>query len=153
MGCKFFGVKNAPPTYQKVVTKAFREYIDLFMKIFLENFIIFSDMSIHLEKLKKCFLKCREYGTSLNSERCALMVCSGTILGFIVSKKGKTLHPKKINALVKMPVPKTPHEIQVFNGMTQFYRCFCEYLLHTFTTKVCTHIKTGWKWNYYVVVV
>jgi hypothetical protein len=30
---------------------------------------------------------------------------------------------------------------------------FCEYLLHTFTTKVCTHIKPGWKWNYYVVVV
>jgi predicted aspartyl protease len=25
--------------------------------------------------------------------------------------------------------------------------------LHTFTTKVCTHIKPGWKWNYYVVVV
>jgi hypothetical protein len=30
---------------------------------------------------------------------------------------------------------------------------WCEYLLHTFTTKVCTHIKPGWKWNYYVVVV
>jgi hypothetical protein len=78
-------------------------------------------MSTHLEKFKKCFLKCREYGISLNSERCA---CSGTILGFIVSKKGKPLHPKKINALVKMPVPNTPHDIQVFNGMTQFYRCF-----------------------------
>jgi hypothetical protein len=30
---------------------------------------------------------------------------------------------------------------------------YCEYLLHTFTTKVCIHIKPGWKWNYYVVVV
>jgi hypothetical protein len=29
-----FGVKNEPPTYQKVVTKAFCEYIDVFMKIF-----------------------------------------------------------------------------------------------------------------------
>ncbi len=29
----------------------------------------------------------------------------------------------------------------------------CEELLHTFTTKVCTHIKPGSKWNYYVVVV
>ncbi len=29
---------------------------------------------------------------------------------------------------------------------------FCEELLHTFTTKTCTHNKkTGWKWNYYVV--
>jgi hypothetical protein len=31
-----FGVKNEPPTYQKVVTKAFKEYLDNFMKIFLD---------------------------------------------------------------------------------------------------------------------
>jgi hypothetical protein len=36
------------------------------------------------------------------------MVCSKTILGFIVSKEGKTLNPKKMEALVKMPEPKTP---------------------------------------------
>jgi hypothetical protein len=52
------------------------------------------------------------------------MVCSRTILGFIVSKKGKTSDPKKIEALVKMLVPKTLQEIQVFNGMAQFYICF-----------------------------
>jgi len=52
------------------------------------------------------------------------MVCSGTILRFIVSKKGKTPNPKKIEALINMTVPKTPQEIQVFNGMAQFYKCF-----------------------------
>jgi hypothetical protein len=36
------------------------------------------------------------------------MACYGTILGFIVSKKGKALVPKKIKALVKMLIPKTP---------------------------------------------
>jgi hypothetical protein len=52
------------------------------------------------------------------------MVCSGTILRFIVSKVQKILDPKKIEALVKMTIPKTPHEIQVFNGMAQFYKYF-----------------------------
>jgi hypothetical protein len=47
-----FGVKNGPPTYQRVVTKAFHEYINVFMKIFLDDFIVFNDLSIHLEKLK-----------------------------------------------------------------------------------------------------
>jgi hypothetical protein len=84
-----FGVKNGPRIYQRAVTKAFREYIDVFMKIFLDDFIIFSDLSIHLKKLKKWFLKCREYGISLNLDKCAFMVCSGIILGFIVSKEGK----------------------------------------------------------------
>jgi hypothetical protein len=65
-------------------------------------------MSTHLEKFKKCFFKCKKYGISLNLEKCAFMVYFGTILGFIISKKGNTFHPKKIEALVKMPIPKTP---------------------------------------------
>jgi len=52
------------------------------------------------------------------------MVCSRTILGSIVFKEGNTPNPKKIEAFVKMPIPKTPQEIQVFNGMAQFYRHF-----------------------------
>jgi len=35
-----FGVQNGPPTYQRVVTKAFEEYLDNFMKIFLDDFIV-----------------------------------------------------------------------------------------------------------------
>ncbi len=38
------GVKNGPPTYQRVVTKALCEYIDVFMKIFLDDFMVFSDL-------------------------------------------------------------------------------------------------------------
>jgi len=103
-----FGVKNGPPTYQKVVTKTFCEYINVFMKIFLDDFIVFNDLSTHLKKLKKCFLICKEYGISLNLEKCAFMVCSRSILRFIVSKEGKTSDPKKIEVIIKVLVPKTP---------------------------------------------
>jgi hypothetical protein len=36
-------------------------------------------------------------------------------------KEGKTPNPKKIKAMVKMLIPKTPQKIKVFNGMAQFY--------------------------------
>ncbi len=91
-----FGVKNGSPTYQRVVIKAFHEYIGVFMKIFLDDFTIFSDMSTHLEKLKKCFIKCREFNISLNPDKCAFMLFLKTILGFIVSKKGKSWIPKRL---------------------------------------------------------
>jgi len=51
---------------------------------------------------------CKENGNSLNIKKCTFMVCSKTILRFIVSKEGKTPDPKKIEALVKMAMPKTP---------------------------------------------
>jgi hypothetical protein len=51
-----FGIKNGQPTYQKAVTKASCEYIDVFMKIFLNDFIIFNDLSTHIKKLKNVSL-------------------------------------------------------------------------------------------------
>jgi hypothetical protein len=33
-----FGVKNGPPTYKRAITKTFKEYLDNFMKIFLDDF-------------------------------------------------------------------------------------------------------------------
>jgi hypothetical protein len=44
-----FKVKNRRLTYQKAITKAFNEYIDVFMKIILNNFTIVNDLSTHVE--------------------------------------------------------------------------------------------------------
>jgi hypothetical protein len=60
-------------------------------------------MESRLQKLKLCFQKCKEYGISLNPEKCAFMVFSGMILGFIISKGGKVLDPKKIQRIVNLP--------------------------------------------------
>ncbi len=99
-----FGVKNGPPTYQRAITKTFHEYIDVFMKIFLDDFIIFNGLWTHLEKLRKCFLKCKEFGINLNPNKCAFMVFLRTIIGFIVFKKWKVMDPKKVQTLVNMPI-------------------------------------------------
>jgi hypothetical protein len=43
-----FSVKNKPLTYEKIVTKAHREYLDQFMNIFMDNLIIYIDMETHI---------------------------------------------------------------------------------------------------------
>jgi hypothetical protein len=40
-----FGLKNVPPTYQQVVSIAFKDYFGVFMKLFLDGFNVFSDLS------------------------------------------------------------------------------------------------------------
>jgi hypothetical protein len=103
-----FLVQNGPPSYQRAITQAFHEYIDVFMKIFLDDFTIFSDLSTHLKKFTKCFFKCREFGIRLNPNKCAFMVFLRTILGFIIFEKGKVMDPNKVQALINMPIPTTP---------------------------------------------
>jgi hypothetical protein len=65
------------------------------------------------------------------------------ILGFIVSKEGKLLNLEKIQAIVNMPPPKNPQQIQVFNGMAQFYKCFIKNFTTIMTpiTKLTRKIK------------
>jgi hypothetical protein len=74
-------------------------------------------MENHSQKLKLCFQKCREYGISLNPNKCAFIVFSKMILGFIVSKEGKLPNLKKIQAIANMSLLKNPQQIQVFKGM------------------------------------
>jgi hypothetical protein len=62
-------------------------------------------MENRLQKLRLCFQKCKEYGISLNLDKCVFMVFVGMILRSIVSKEGKLLDPKKIQAIVNMPPP------------------------------------------------
>jgi hypothetical protein len=75
------------------------------MKIFLDDFTLYSDMESHLMKLRLCSQKCREYKINLNSEKCAFMVFLGLILRFIVSKQGRISDLKKVHAIVNMLVP------------------------------------------------
>jgi hypothetical protein len=52
----------------------------------------------------------------LNPDKCAFIVFSRMILGFIVSKEGKLLDPKKIEAITNMPIPRNPQQIQYSMG-------------------------------------
>ncbi len=50
-----FGVKNEPPTFQKVMIETFRKHFNNFMKIFLNDFTIYNNMETFLQKFKLCF--------------------------------------------------------------------------------------------------
>jgi hypothetical protein len=94
------------------------------MKIFLDDFIVYNNMETHLDKLRLCFLKCYEFGISLDIDKCAFMVLSCLILGFIVSKDGKLPYPRKIHVIVNMKNPTSLHKSKYLNGTAQFYKCF-----------------------------
>jgi hypothetical protein len=52
-----FGFNNVPPTYQWAVNTTSKDYLGVFMKLFLDDFSVFSDLNIYLTKLWLCFDK------------------------------------------------------------------------------------------------
>jgi len=73
-----------------------------------------------------------------------LWVFLGIILGFIIFKKRNLPNLNKIKTIVNMPPPKNPQQIQVFNGMAQFYICFIKNFttIMAHVTKLTKNIKT-----------
>ncbi len=126
---------------------AFHEYFKVFIKLFIDDFSIFSDFKLHLAKLQLCFDKCRKFDISLKPKKCMFLVYSRVILGHVVSKARKSSDPKKISIIVNMPSPKTPKHIQVFNGMAQFYRCFIKnvaFIMAPITKLLCKIEVFAW---------
>jgi hypothetical protein len=54
-----FGLCKVLATFQKVVTKTFKEYLNKFMQIFLNNFNVHESKKDHLGQLQKCLKECR----------------------------------------------------------------------------------------------
>lgn len=76
----------------------------------------------------------------MNPEKSMFFGFLGIVLGYIVSNDRKMLDAKKVEVVVAMPTPKNPHDIQVFNGIAQFYRCFIKnfvFIMAPITKLVC----------------
>ena len=65
-----FGLNMVPTTFQRIIMEIFGEYIPGFMQVFLVDFAAYSRKTEHLDHLRLCLEKCREYRLSLNPEKC-----------------------------------------------------------------------------------
>jgi hypothetical protein len=61
-----FGLCNALATFQKVMIKFFKEYLNKFMQVFLDDFSVYGNKKDHLDQLQKCLEECKQNGISFN---------------------------------------------------------------------------------------
>ena len=61
----------------------------------------------HLLKLREVLLKLRTKGVHLNANKTFLCAKEVGYLGYIITREGLKLQPKKVQAIINMDVPKT----------------------------------------------
>uniref|UniRef100_A0A2N9HQJ4 Uncharacterized protein n=1 Tax=Fagus sylvatica TaxID=28930 RepID=A0A2N9HQJ4_FAGSY len=114
-----FGLKNAGATYQRMVTRMFKDQIGKTMEIYNDNMVVKSKLSQnHLEDLTKTFRILRLHKLRLNASKCVFGVRSGKFLGFMVSHGGIEVNPDQIKAIQELRAPRTHKEVQRLTGMT-----------------------------------
>ena len=66
-----FGLTNVGATFQKLMEMAFKSMLEKFVLVYLDDIIVYSkNMAYHFGHLRKVFIKCREYGVSVNPSKC-----------------------------------------------------------------------------------
>ena len=77
-----FGLMNAGLTFQRAMDIAFIGERDKFLFMYMNDIIVFSKSDKeHYDKLRRVFLKCRNFGLSLNPKKSMFGMKEGNILG------------------------------------------------------------------------
>lgn len=120
-----FGLMNAGATFQRAMDIAFAEEKDKSVVVYLDDITIFSKREEdNLKHLEKILLKCRRFGISLNPTKSVFNLTSGKLLGRIISEEGIKIDPNRVNAILKIDLPRSREEIQFFLGKVNFVKLF-----------------------------
>ena len=119
-----FGLCNVPRTFQRLMMDTFQDFLQHFLKVFIDDFAVFSIRSGHLGFLRKTFERCKETNLKLHPGKCFPGMTSGVLLGHIVSKKGLEVDMEKVQAILTLAPPSCIREVWGFLGCMGYYRRF-----------------------------
>ena len=115
-----FGLAQAPAYFQRLVNEVLSGLTFAFG--YLDDILVYSpDMETHLKHLRSLFIKLREADLKLKEVKCNFLKKHIQYLGHIISGKGITPVPEKLESIQKMPPPKTPKEVKQFLGLIGYY--------------------------------
>uniref|UniRef100_A0A803SM11 ribonuclease H n=1 Tax=Anolis carolinensis TaxID=28377 RepID=A0A803SM11_ANOCA len=120
-----YGLSGAPATFQHFVNDIFQDYLDRFLIIYLDDFLVFSrSQSEHEKHVRMVLQRLRDHGLYAKLEKCAFDLQEVDFLGYRVSPQGLSMDPAKVSAVLEWRAPTNKKEVQRFLGFANYYRKF-----------------------------
>ncbi|KAK8931451.1 hypothetical protein KSP39_PZI016502 [Platanthera zijinensis] len=120
-----FGLTNAPSVFMDLMNRVFREYLDRFVIVFIDDILVFSKSAEdHAAHLRIVLSTLRKNQLFAKFSKCEFWLSEIAFLGHIISQKGVSVDPKKIEAIKSWPRPTTVSEVRSFLGLAGYYRRF-----------------------------
>jgi RNase H-like domain found in reverse transcriptase/Reverse transcriptase (RNA-dependent DNA polymerase) len=116
---------NAPASFQSYANDCLHQFLDVFCVIYLDNVLIYSHtLEEHITHVEQVLSQLREYSLTCKLSKCEFYATSTSFLGFVISPEGISMEQDRVVAITEWPVPTSVHDIQIFLGFANFYRCF-----------------------------
>jgi hypothetical protein len=122
-----FGLSNAPAVFMCLMNGLFREYLDKFFIVVLDDILIYyNSEEDHEHYLRMVMQVSREHQLYAKLRKCSFYEKQIHYLGHIISKDGITVDPEKIEAIIDWSTPKNVTEVRSFMGFAGYYKRFIE---------------------------
>jgi hypothetical protein len=120
-----FELSNAPVVFMFLMNGVFREYLDKFVIVFLDDILVYSKSEEeHEHHLRIVLQVIREHKLYAKLSKCSYYQKKIHYLGHIISKYGIVMEPEKIEAIREWSVPKNVTEVKSFMGLVGYYKSF-----------------------------
>lgn len=120
-----FGLTNAPATFQAFMNDIFKDFLDIFVIVYLDDILIFStNQTEHNKHVSLVLQRLQDHQLFCKLEKCAFDQPKVEFLGYIITAEGISMDPTKVTTILDWAPPKKLKEVQSFLGFTNFYRRF-----------------------------
>lgn len=120
-----FGLRNAASVYQRCINNALGPLKDQVALAYMDDVLCYSDdVTQGLERLDLTLKALSDAGFSFNIKKCKFMKSQVDYLGYVIRAGEVTPNPRKIQALVDAPTPKTATNVRQFLGLASYFRRF-----------------------------
>ncbi|KAJ1038321.1 hypothetical protein NDA10_007461 [Ustilago hordei] len=120
-----FGLANAPAHFQSFINDIFQDIIGIYVVVYLDDFLIFSDTEeAHVKHVTEVLTRLRSNRLFAKLSKCEFHTKTVKFLGYIIKPMGIEMDPEKVCTVKEWPMPESIHDIQRFLGFANFYRRF-----------------------------
>jgi transposase InsO family protein len=120
-----FGLCNAPATFQRMMDKVIKPEYRQFLQTFVDDIIAFSkSFESHIEHLTILHDLLRKNNLTVKLSKCHFAQKEVKFLGHVISDKGISPNPEKIEAVKKWEKPLNVDVVRSFLGLMSWYRKF-----------------------------
>ncbi|CAB4435127.1 unnamed protein product [Rhizophagus irregularis] len=120
-----FGLTNAPASFQRLMDKVLKEYLNDFVIVYIDDIMIYSEnFEDHLRHIKLVLEKLKEASLILKLKKCVFGKTEIEFLGHVVGKNGLKPSPGKVEKIQKLTAPTNIKGVRSILGLCTYYRKF-----------------------------
>jgi hypothetical protein len=113
-----FGLTNALAYFMYIMNKAFMEYLDKFVVVFIDDILVYSwDEEEHENHLRLVLQKLRENQLYAKLSKCEFWLKEVSFLGHVISEGGIVVDPSKVQDVLGWITPRSVSDIRSFLGL------------------------------------